>query len=133
MNLNPTVIGGGLAAVAATFSTVLTYRNSKRTTDLDARKVGQSEFDAQQARYSRLLDDQQKLLDRMQAQVDRLADQLSKEQTANDGLRTTVQELQRQLVELQTKHVQLLQEIGRTPVATRAAAKSGHTQSGRST
>lgn len=126
MNLNPTVVGAGIAAVAATFTTALTYRNSKRTTDLAARTVSQQEYDGQQARYSRLLDDQQKLLDRMQAQVDRLADQLAKEQGSSEALRAEVRELQRQLVEVQTQHVKLLQEIGRDPVASRKPTRSGH-------
>jgi hypothetical protein len=110
--VNATLAGAIIAALAAGYSAFLTYRNSKRATDIAERKVGQEEYDAQQARYSRLLDDQQKLLDRMQSQVDRLATQLAQEQTANDGLRGMVRELQQQLVEMQTKHVQMLKELG---------------------
>lgn len=113
--MNATLAGAIVAALAAGYSAFLTYRNSKRATDIAERKVSVDEFDAQQARYSRLLDDQQKLLDRMQAQVDRLATQLAQEQTANDGLRSMVRELQQQLVEMQSKHVQMLKEIGYDP------------------
>lgn len=122
--MNGTLAGAIVAALAASFSAWLTYRSSKRATDVADRKVSQDEYDQQQARYSRLLDDQQKLLDRMQAQVDRLANQLAQEQTANDGLRSMVRELQQQLVEMQTKHVQMLQEIGVDPRAVSPGSRS---------
>lgn len=111
MNVNPTVAVALIALLGSVYSAYLTYKNSKKANDTSARKVSVEEFEAQQDRYRKLVEDQEKIIERLQRQMDRLNEQLAREQDASNTLREMVRGLQKQIDEFQTRHDALLREL----------------------
>ncbi len=90
----PTVVVALIAAFASIVGAVLTYRNSRQSNATNERKVDIEEFNAQQARWKMLSDQQDHQLKRVLDQLTRVEQQLDQERNVSDALRREIRHLQ---------------------------------------
>lgn len=93
----PAVIVAVIAAIAAVGGGALSYRAATAANKVNSRKVDLDEFEQQQTRYKRMIDEQDRHIDRLRHQLERVEDQLAKEKDVTASLRSEVRALQGQV------------------------------------